>query len=54
MNQTAVSCGLVIVFAGSCCAATPEPVRVDVTMIDYRFAPDHLTFERGVHYRLHL
>ena len=54
MKQTAVRCGLVIVFAGSCCAATPEPVRVDVTMIDYRFAPDHLTFERGVHYRLHL
>lgn len=54
MNQTAIRRGLVIVFAGSCCAATPEPARVDVAMIDYRFVPDHLTFEHGVHYRLHL
>jgi uncharacterized cupredoxin-like copper-binding protein len=25
-----------------------------VTMIDYKFVPDHLTFTHGVHYRLHL
>ena len=38
-----------------CCgAAAPEPVTVDVTMIDYKFVPDHLTFQHGVHYRLHL
>ena len=35
-------------------AAAPEPVTVNVTMIDYKFEPDHLTFQHGVHYRLHL
>jgi len=35
-------------------AAAPEPVTVNVTMIDYRFVPDHLIFKHGVHYRLHL
>lgn len=41
-------------------AAAPEPepepvtVTVTVTMIDYRFEPDHLTFQHDVHYRLHL
>ena len=29
-------------------------VTVNVTMIDYKFEPDHLTFKHGVHYRLHL
>jgi uncharacterized cupredoxin-like copper-binding protein len=32
----------------------PAPVEVDVTMVDYRFVPDHLSFQHGVHYRLHL
>jgi uncharacterized cupredoxin-like copper-binding protein len=27
---------------------------IDLTMIDYRFMPDHLTFQRDVPYRLHL
>ncbi len=35
-------------------AAQPAPVAVNVVMIDYRFQPDHLTFQHGVHYRLHL
>jgi uncharacterized cupredoxin-like copper-binding protein len=35
-------------------AAAPEPVTMNVTMIDYKFVPDHLTFEQGVLYRLHL
>lgn len=35
-------------------AATPEPVTVNVTMVDYRFEPDHLTLQHDVHYRLHL
>jgi uncharacterized cupredoxin-like copper-binding protein len=35
-------------------AAATQPVEVDVVMVDYRFEPDHLTFDRGVHYRLHL
>jgi uncharacterized cupredoxin-like copper-binding protein len=32
----------------------PQPVRVDVVMVDYRFVPDHLTFRHDVHYRLHM
>jgi uncharacterized cupredoxin-like copper-binding protein len=35
-------------------AATAAPVEVDVTMIDYKFVPDHLTLQHDVHYRLHL
>jgi len=31
-----------------------EPQRVDLTMIDYKFIPDHLTFVHNVHYQLHL
>lgn len=44
-----------LLLVGFClAAAAPEPVTVNVTMVDYRFEPDHLTFEHGVHYRLHL
>jgi uncharacterized cupredoxin-like copper-binding protein len=32
----------------------PEPVVIDVVMLDYRFIPDHLTFQHGTYYRLHL
>jgi len=35
-------------------AAATDPVTVSVTMFDYKFVPDHLTFRHGVHYRLHL
>lgn len=35
-------------------AAAPDPVTVNVTMIDYKFVPDHLTLRHGVAYRLHL
>lgn len=35
-------------------SAAPEPVTLNVTMIDYQFIPDHLTFQHGVAYRLHL
>ncbi len=35
-------------------AAGPDPVTMNVTMIDYKFVPDHLTFRHGVAYRLHL
>jgi uncharacterized cupredoxin-like copper-binding protein len=34
--------------------AAPARVEIDVTMLDYRFVPDHLSFRHGVHYRLHL
>ena len=29
-------------------------VKLDLFMIDYKFIPNHLTFERDVHYRLHM
>jgi uncharacterized cupredoxin-like copper-binding protein len=35
-------------------AAASEPITVNVVMIDYKFQPDHLTFQHGVPYRLHL
>ena len=35
-------------------AAVPEPVTVNVVMIDYKFQPDHLILQHGVSYRLHL
>jgi uncharacterized cupredoxin-like copper-binding protein len=44
-----------LVVVGACLGgAAPAPVEVDVTMVDYRFVPDHLSFHHGVHYRLHL
>jgi uncharacterized cupredoxin-like copper-binding protein len=36
-------------------AASPSATQtIDVTMVDYRFMPDHLIFKHDVHYRLHL
>ena len=35
-------------------AAAPDPITVNVTMVDYKFEPAHLTFQTGMHYRLHL
>jgi uncharacterized cupredoxin-like copper-binding protein len=54
MRRSAIQRGLLIAVAVSCCAAAPEPVRIDVAMVDYRFSPDHLNLKHGVHYRLHL
>ena len=54
MKASFSQCGLLIAAAGLCCAAAPAPVRMDVTMVDYRFSPDRLIFEHGVHYQLHL
>jgi uncharacterized cupredoxin-like copper-binding protein len=54
MTVKAVKCGSLIIVALCCCGLTPSPVRIDVTMTDYRFVPDHLTFEQGINYRLHL
>ncbi|HUI12331.1 MAG TPA: cupredoxin domain-containing protein [Xanthobacteraceae bacterium] len=45
---------LLIMLALGLAAAAPDPITVNVTMIDYKFMPDHLTFQHGVHYRLHL
>jgi uncharacterized cupredoxin-like copper-binding protein len=55
MKRRVIQYGLLIGLAASCCcAAAAEPVRVDVGMVDYRFSPDHLSLEHGIHYRLHL
>jgi uncharacterized cupredoxin-like copper-binding protein len=35
-------------------ATGPDPVTLNVVMVDYRFQPDHLTLQHGVPYRLHL
>jgi uncharacterized cupredoxin-like copper-binding protein len=32
----------------------PQAVKLDLFMIDYKFIPNHLTFQRDVHYRLHM
>jgi uncharacterized cupredoxin-like copper-binding protein len=37
-----------------CGAAAPEAITLDLFMIDYKFVPDHLTFQHDMHYRLHL
>jgi uncharacterized cupredoxin-like copper-binding protein len=34
--------------------AEPQTKTFNVIMVDYSFKPDHLTFEHGVHYKLHL
>jgi uncharacterized cupredoxin-like copper-binding protein len=43
-----------ILLAAPLAAAQPKPVMIQVVMVDYRFEPDHLTFEHDVHYQLHL
>jgi uncharacterized cupredoxin-like copper-binding protein len=43
-----------ILLAGPLAAAQPKPVMIEVVMVDYRFDPDHLTFEHDVRYQLHL
>jgi len=44
-----------LIMLGACPgAAATDPLTVNVTMLDYRFMPDHLIFQHDVHYRLHL
>jgi uncharacterized cupredoxin-like copper-binding protein len=54
VRKFAVPCLLAClgIFAGA--APGAEPQTVTVTMTEYQFMPDHLTFVRDVHYRLHL
>jgi uncharacterized cupredoxin-like copper-binding protein len=48
-------CTLAILLTAPLAAAQPKPpVMIQVVMVDYRFDPDHLTFEHDVHYQLHL
>jgi len=45
---------IAIVFGAPASQSEPQTVKLDLTMIDYKFMPNHLTFEHDVHYRLHL
>jgi uncharacterized cupredoxin-like copper-binding protein len=43
-----------ILVTSSLAGAESNPVMISVVMVDYRFEPDHLTFEHDVRYQLHL
>jgi uncharacterized cupredoxin-like copper-binding protein len=47
-------CALGIVITASLAGVESNPVVISVVMVDYRFEPEHLTFEHDVHYQLHL
>jgi plastocyanin len=54
-RKLATSCLLVVAALLALAAAShSEPQTVNLTMIDYKFIPDHLIFEHDVHFRLHL
>jgi uncharacterized cupredoxin-like copper-binding protein len=44
----------IVCAAGPSLAASAHAKSVTVRMTEYMFSPDHLTFQRGVLYRLHL
>jgi uncharacterized cupredoxin-like copper-binding protein len=46
--------GLCLFLIAAAAVASPEPTVLDLIMLDYRFEPDHLTFQHDVRYRLHL
>ena len=52
--RSAAQLGLLATLALGLGAAAPDLVTLNVTMTEYQFVPDHLTFKHGVHYRLHL
>jgi uncharacterized cupredoxin-like copper-binding protein len=56
MARKLATSGLLVVAALLAVAAAShsEPQTVNLTMIEYRFIPDHLIFEHDVHFRLHL
>jgi plastocyanin len=54
MIRAVATLGLLLAIGVVAGAAAGDPVTVSVTMIDYKYVPDHLTFQQGVHYRLHL
>ena len=45
---------LLVILLGASSRAAPQPVEMDVVLVDDRFIPDHLTFQHDVLYRLHL
>jgi uncharacterized cupredoxin-like copper-binding protein len=54
MIRAAATLGLLLALGVLAGAAPGDLTTVSVTMIDYKFEPDHLVFQHGVHYRLHL
>jgi uncharacterized cupredoxin-like copper-binding protein len=55
MVRALATVGLFVFAAFSGTAAiSADPQTIELTMVDYRFIPEHLVFERDVHYRLHL
>lgn len=43
-----------VVLGTAATRSEPRTVTLDLFMIDYKFIPDHLTFQHDVHYRLHM
>jgi len=56
MARIIATASVLVIFAlcGAALALRSKLHTVDVTMVDYRFIPDHLTFKHDVHYRIHL
>jgi uncharacterized cupredoxin-like copper-binding protein len=54
VDGNAIKLILIVIMGAWLGGAAPAPLEVDVTMVDYRFVPDHLSLQHGVHYRLHL
>jgi hypothetical protein len=50
VNGNAIKLILLVIIGAWLGGAAPAPVEVDVTMVDYRFVPDHLSLRHGVHY----
>jgi uncharacterized cupredoxin-like copper-binding protein len=54
MIRAAATLGLLLALGVLVRAAPADLTTISVTMIDYKFEPNHLVFQHGVHYRLHL
>ena len=55
IRQIAFACAIGL--AGIFCVPTAfaaEPQTIELIMVDYKFVPDHLTFEHDVAYRVHM
>jgi uncharacterized cupredoxin-like copper-binding protein len=47
-------CGLIGLLTAAAAQSAHAPVKLEVVLADYHFQPDHLVFQHGVRYRLHL
>src|ERR1700689_634834 len=53
LRMRAAACWLAALFSGALLSCA-KPQSIDLTVVDYRFVPDHLVFQHDVHYRLHM